>query len=156
MERRRSACTEFLHLHVNILYGVRGLPDEVLEAIFHHVLQAAPERHRSLYCILRTSHRWRQVSLMSPRLWSVLPDMIGDDGEGFFAHPNVSPFPFLREFIDLYLQLVPGTILSHSHSIPDPLTTTNSCRNSNSCSPTRSCPSVIAGPELSSACHSTC
>ncbi|KAF5335193.1 hypothetical protein D9611_010911 [Ephemerocybe angulata] len=103
VDNRRKACAEFIRLHINLLYGPRGLPDEVLETILHHTVQSAPDRHRSISDILRTCHRWREVVLLSPRIWSVLPDITEEDFD-FAILLNLNSESALTEAFSLYLQ----------------------------------------------------
>ncbi|KAF6749634.1 hypothetical protein DFP72DRAFT_913145 [Ephemerocybe angulata] len=106
VDNRRKACAEFIRLHINLLYGLRGLPDEVLETILHHTVQSAPDRHRSISDILRTCHLWREVVLLSPRIWSVLPDIIEkEEGLDFDVGLNrLNCESALTEVFSLYLQ----------------------------------------------------
>ena len=83
--KNRSAQTQWNHVaealkvHYNLIFGVRNLPDEVLENIFRLVLislsshPTALSWHTQLDYLIRTCRTWRNIATTSPRLWSVLP-----------------------------------------------------------------------------------
>lgn len=71
---------------------MQDLPNEVLEEFFHKVLAVAGrvrenDRHRQLGNLLLTCQTWANVAKSSPRLWSVLPQMLTCDLRG----PRVLP-----------------------------------------------------------------
>jgi hypothetical protein len=55
---------------------IHSLPNEVLETIFHHVVEEAPRPEyfykTDLPAITRSCKRWRSITLLNPRLWSNL------------------------------------------------------------------------------------
>lgn len=63
--------------HRLLLIGVRGLPTEVLEMIFHATVKAfdARSRHQILLTMMQTCRGWRDLIMHSPLLWSHFPDV---------------------------------------------------------------------------------
>ncbi|KAF6749642.1 hypothetical protein DFP72DRAFT_541035 [Ephemerocybe angulata] len=104
---QRGWHVESLRLHRSLLYGVRNIPEEIMETIFDQALQVPGpnRRHIILNRIMRVSQRWRAIALEFSPLWSKLPDVLWDRDSPFTdGSVGIDRICEVKEAVILYLE----------------------------------------------------